>query len=283
MPKKSKKKFYANWFEKLSSDQLSTLLESAGLPKSGSRPKKLERLLASDRTDRFSQEQHPFAGSYGPRRTAEDYAVAKRGNDVECAFHFRRQRGQGCDWQREKALSLKCMSCYNLETECADQGLRKNGTRFELVVRLLSHASGNTPGKKRARDDDAAGTQKKARVELAGEALERRVTHRRNKLSAAISARLAWKQSMAHMTKPAGGRAAVDCEPEVFRALFGAAGTIKASGDKMSVAFADEEACHQAGVYGKSYRYGATASLLSASASFSYGKLTVSFKYMVRC
>jgi hypothetical protein len=275
MPKKSKKKSYANWFEKLSSDQLSTLLESAGLPKSGSRPKKLERLLASDRRDRFAKEQHRLAHTGTP----EDYAVAKRGNDVECASHW-----QWCrDWQGRKAEALKYMSCSNLQTECEEQGLRTTGNRFELVVRLLSHASGKTPAKKRARDSDDAGTQKKARVELVGEALERRVTHRRKKLSAAISARLAWKQSMAHMTKPADARAAVDCEPEVFRALFGATATIKASGEKMSVAFADEEACHQAGVYGKSYRYGATASLLSASASFSYGKLTVSFKYMVRC
>jgi len=276
------KKSYANWFEKLSPEQLSALCEAADLPRSGSRPKKVERLLSSDLTNRYALEA---TGADDSRA----YALAIRGDEDA----WRNDFGQGDSGRYGAAKALRKIPCSFLKSECDAAGLKTAGGRYDLVLRLARHASGKAAPAKRARDadgdsddDDASGgggraaAPKRAKAELSGDALAKRAKFRQNKLSAAMGARLKWTSSMRSMKAPKGGRSAIDCEPEVFRALF-ASGTIKTSGDKMSTSFADEDACLRAGVSGKSYRYGACARIKSASASHAHGKLTLSFKYLV--
>jgi hypothetical protein len=122
---------------------------------------------------------------------------------------------------------------------------------------------------------------------LADGALEKRVQHRLKKLNKQIGDRLKWKSSFKDSQgKVMGGRVEVECpEPEVFAAMFGvhAIQTNNKTGKKTRT-FSSEEDLNDAEIYGKSYRFGAEASLQTpASATLHEGKLVLSFKYTVSC
>jgi hypothetical protein len=135
----------------------------------------------------------------------------------------------------------------------------------------------------------AAPPAKKARLVkvLQDDALDKRVQHRLKKLNKQIGDRLKWKPSFkSSQGKIMGCRVDVECpEPEVFRAMFGDAHikTNKKNG-KMTRTFSSEDDLNDAEIYGKSYRFGAEASLQApASVSLHEGKLVLSFKYTVSC
>jgi hypothetical protein len=130
---------------------------------------------------------------------------------------------------------------------------------------------------------------KKARLVkvLQDDALDKRVAHRLKKLNKQIGDRLKWKPSFKwSQGKIAGCRVDVECpEPEqVFQAMFGGGIKTNQKTGKMTRTFSSEDDLHDAGIYGKSYRFGAKASLQTpASATLHEGKLVLSFKYTVSC
>jgi hypothetical protein len=199
----------------------------------------------------------------------------------------------------ERLLVSSVTSVYNER----DDGASDDEDRYATVLRLLlsktpravlESVNSNAPilNTTAALDSSAmakAPPAKKARTVkvLEGTALEKRVQHRLKKINKQIGDRLKWKSSFkCSQEKVMGGRVDVDCpEPEVFQAMFGIHNikTNKSTG-KMTRSFSAQDDFGEAEIYGKSYRFGAHASLQGpGSASLHEGKLVVSFKYTVRC
>lgn len=250
--KKKKTPKAAHWFEKLSALQLKELLAAAGLPVSGSKRKQIERLLESPKTCIYAKEYSQTKRSYSPMS------------------------------------SYEYLSVTDLQNRCRKAGLPHSGGKYDLVIRLLQHDN-DTNLKKRAAEDGKEPAAKKARIapvvpELDGEALAKRVEFRRKKLNKQISTRLDWKPSFKYMNGAIkGAKVDIDCsEPEVFKAIFD--GVKESSQGKLSRTFKTDQEVEDAGFYGKSYRYGAHATIKApASATWSNGKLTFTFKYTVAC
>jgi hypothetical protein len=124
---------------------------------------------------------------------------------------------------------------------------------------------------------------------MEGEALQKRVAFRLQKLNKQIDDKLKWKPSFKYMNGAINGaRVAIECpEPEVFLALFEQDENMKKSptGDKLSLSFKTDDAINDTELSGgKSYQYGALATIKApASISLNNGKLSFSFKYTVEC
>jgi len=132
------------------------------------------------------------------------------------------------------------------------------------------------------------------RKELTGPDLEKHATFRLLKLNKKINDRLEWKSSYGYMGKDTtvSARVSADCpEPEVFRSLFlqqqedgTRAAKSTSTSKKLSRKFLTDEDISNAGVYGKTYRFGARAELRApASLTWSNGKINFSFHYNVQC
>eukprot|EP00522_Entomoneis_paludosa_P007957 CAMPEP_0172447246 /NCGR_PEP_ID=MMETSP1065-20121228/6589_1 /TAXON_ID=265537 /ORGANISM="Amphiprora paludosa, Strain CCMP125" /LENGTH=239 /DNA_ID=CAMNT_0013198491 /DNA_START=17 /DNA_END=737 /DNA_ORIENTATION=+ len=132
------------------------------------------------------------------------------------------------------------------------------------------------------------------RKELTGPDLEKHATFRLLKLNKKINDRLEWKSSYGYMGKDTtvSARVSADCpEPEVFRSLFlqqqedgTTAAKSTSTSKKLSRKFLTDEDISNAGVYGKTYRFGARAELRApASLTWSNGKINFSFHYNVQC
>eukprot|EP00978_Attheya_sp_CCMP212_P023367 scaffold71507_cov35-Attheya_sp.AAC.1 len=199
------------------------------------------------------------------------------------------------------------LSVEDLKDRCRSAKLSPGGAKYNLVLRLVEHANNSSnektvkkrpaletidtnkdsPAQKKARTSDPLlETTKPTRKPMEGEALERRVTFRQLKLNKQIDFRLEWKSSFRYMNgQVKGGRVDIDCpEPEVFLAIFDEEHVKKTSAGKLTRTFkTDEEIC-DANLFGKQYRFGATANLMApASVSLNNGKLSFSFKYTVVC
>ena len=165
------------------------------------------------------------------------------------------------------------MTVSEIKNICQQQGVSKTGNRYELVLRLLNKKFGATTNKK-----ESALPKK----ELTGDALQKRVTHRRQKLHKQLDSKFKWKSSYKYDRSIKGGRVSIDCpEKEVVEQMFD---NLKETKGKLSKTFATDEDIAEDGLYGKSYRFGAQASLKApASIIWKDGKLSFTFKYQVQC
>jgi hypothetical protein len=244
-----------SWFATLTNVQLKDLLLAASFPVSGTKAVKMERLLKSPNTCVYDTNVDI---------PAEDYY-----ND---------------DIDRYNTV-LRLLK--NKNPRAVLESIDPNSTASAATA-----VAGSTASTTASSEQPPA---KKARLVkvLEGSALDKRVAHRLTKLNKQINDRLKWKPSMKWSKgKIAGCRVDVECpEPEVFQAMFGGSGvgvqnSIKTNNKtgKMTRTFSSEEDMNGAGVYGKSYRFGAQASLQTpASATLHEGKLVLSFKYTVSC
>jgi len=244
--KKSTKKKAANWFEKLSVVQLKELLAAAKLAISGSKVKQIQRLLDEPSTTIYSHEVNHMP------------------------IQARKKKGA--------YLTVK-----DIQVKCREAGVSPTGDRYTLVLRVLEHENKNSCDDKENQEPPKKKTEQ---PKLTGEDLKKRTKYRWLKLNKQIDERLTWKSSFAHMQGSLkGGRAQIDCsEPEVFMAMFGGANVIKmtSGGAKLSRSFKTDDEIEEANLFGKSYRYGACASLKApASVNLNNGKLTFTFKYTV--
>jgi hypothetical protein len=276
--KKKATKSYSHWFERLTTDQLKALLVAARLPVSGPKAKQMDRLLQCPSTSMFAAEhEHHWSSSH----------------KFEYGHH---------------------LSVEDLKDRCRSAKLSPGGAKYNLVLRLVEHANkmstitsteqttnkrpalatidtnkDDSPAQKKARISDPSlepVSSKSTRKPMEGEALEKRVTFRRLKLNKQIDDRLEWKSSFRYMNgQVKGGRVDIDCpEPEVFLSMFDETHVKKTSAGKLTRTFQTDEAICDANLFGKSYRFGATANLMApASASLNNGKLSFSFKYTVVC
>jgi hypothetical protein len=201
----------------------------------------------------------------------------------------------------ERLLKSPCTSGYDNVQAVPDETSIQEKDRYDTVLRLLQKK--NPRAVLESIDSNATATTtappptKKARLVqvLQDDALDKRKQHRLKKLNKQINDRLKWKPSFKYggnRGKVAGCRVDVDCpEPEVFHAMFGqgvqgGSNTIKTNNKtgKMTRTFASEDDLNDCQIYGKSYRFGAQASLqVPASATLHEGKLVLSFKYTVSC
>ena len=166
------------------------------------------------------------------------------------------------------------------EADDDEEFVPKTANKKKRVVKDVSTAV------KRPRTEKEVSSRntKKVKAELTGEALDKRVAHRLTKLNKQVDNKLTWKSSFSQSSTVRGGRVDIDCpEPEVFVQIFGAQ-HVKTKGDKLTRAFGSDSEIEGAGLFGKSYRYGAVASLHTpASVSLNNGRLNFSFKFSVRC
>lgn len=119
---------------------------------------------------------------------------------------------------------------------------------------------------------------------FSGEALDRRVDYRLTKMNKQIKDRLKWRSSFKKKEgKQCGARVSIDCEPEVFEAMFKDIADVKRSkdGSKLVVKMTIEN-LSDAGFCGVYYRYGATSDLQGpATATLVDRDLTLSFKFVI--
>ena len=166
------------------------------------------------------------------------------------------------------------------EAEDDEEFVPKTANKKKRVVKAVTTAVKRS----RTEKEVSSRTTKKVKAELMGEALAKRVAHRLTKLNKQVDNKLTWKSSFSQSSTVRGGRVDIDCaEPEVFVQIFGAQ-HVKTKGDKLTRAFGSDNEIEEAGLFGKSYRYGAVASLHTpASVSLNNGRLNFSFKFSVRC
>lgn len=163
------------------------------------------------------------------------------------------------------------MTVSEIKNMCQQQGVSKTGNRYELVLRLLNKKFGATNQKESA-----------SKKQLVGDALQKRVIHRRQKLHKQLDNKFKWKSSFKYDRSIKGGRVSIDCpEKEVVEQMFD---NLKETKGKLSKTFATDEDISDDGLYGKSYRFGAQANLKApASIIWKDGKLSFTFKYQIQC
>jgi len=190
------------------------------------------------------------------------------------------ERLKACDLTTQYGSSDVIVA--DIQTLCVKEGISTSGTRYELVLRLLSKRSGVSMEKNHNSKNDENKAPKPRKV-LEGAALDKRVDYRLMKLQKEIKNKLKWKPSFKYSgSKIRGGRVSIDCpETEVARAMFLNLKENKKTG-KMSLAMTTDDEIYDAGLEGLGYRYGACANLKApARINFADGILTFSFKYEI--
>lgn len=259
-----------SWFEQLSGQQLKGLAQAAKLPISGSIIKLKERLRACDETAKF--EVLPKPGLWG--QTCRDGVAAGQGDCLFGSYNL----------SYREAQILREMTVSDIQTLCEQDGMSKQGNRYQLVIRLLCKRFG-TAGTSTGDDmnkggNTSVGGSYSSKKVLTGEALSKREAFRLQKLNKAIDTKFKWKPSFANKLYVQGGRVSIDCEQEVVEQMFpdikvGKNGT-------MAFKFNTEDDIDDAGLHGKEFRYGASFKLLApASVTWKDGTLSFTFKYQI--
>jgi hypothetical protein len=250
-----------SWFATLTNVQLKDLLVAGSLPVSGTKAIKMERLLKS-----------PYMSVYDSLNEDDDALYHDSDNDIT----------ENDRYSNVLRLLRKRNSRAILKSTDPNAAARVTTTKDGSTATTASTsttASASEPPTKKAR---------LVKV-LQDDALDKRVAHRLKKLNKQIGDRLKWKPSFKYSAgKIAGCRIDVECpEPEVFQAMFGAQHAMIKTNQKtgkMTRTFSSVDDLHDAGIHGKSFRFGARASLQTpASATLHEGKLVLSFKYTVSC